>query len=96
MQMTQNRKAPKELSQNPYTVKTRNRRAQMSDVDVQIDKAKKADAGAVYYAITKLKKTEEYLALDEAAQALMRAACSEGVLHKRYVSNPYACRCSIV
>jgi hypothetical protein len=39
----------------------------------------------VRYAITKLKKTAGYIALDEEGQASMRVACSEDVLYKQYV-----------
>jgi hypothetical protein len=83
--MAPKRKAPADLSQNPHAVKTHKRKAEMSDTEAQIDKAKKADASAVRYAITKLKKTAGYIASDEEGQASMRVACSEDVLHKRYV-----------
>jgi hypothetical protein len=85
--MAPKRKAPEELSTNLHTVKSRNRKQQMSEVELQIEKAKKADASAVRYTTIKLRGTMEYKNSDEAEQAGMRVACGEKVLHKRYIYN---------
>jgi hypothetical protein len=77
------RKASNELSTNPNTKKVRDREAKMTEIELQIEKAKKADIAAVGYALKKLKGTVEWENLDPAEQAKMKIASGEKVIHKR-------------
>ena len=84
-QMAGKRKAPTELSTNPHTVKARSRQTKMTETELVIDKAKKSDVSAVGYAIAKLKKTNEWQEMDEAAQAAAKVECGTNVTLKRSV-----------
>lgn len=54
------RKAENELSQNPFTKRSRERISNLSDIDAQIERAKNADRAAINRRIRKLKQSPEY------------------------------------
>jgi hypothetical protein len=53
------RKASADLSTNLHTVKARTCEANIAGIELQIEKAKKADQAAVIYILGKMKKTKE-------------------------------------
>jgi len=57
----------------------------MDGVELQLEKAKKADQAAITYALKKLRNTNEWKNADKAKQAEMKQASQDQVIHKRYV-----------
>ncbi len=79
------RKASKELSTNPNTVKARKRMIDISldPVRVQIEKAKSADQAAITYAKKKLRKQNAYMSATSDVKEQMLNACAEQVINRR-------------
>ncbi|PLN86008.1 hypothetical protein BDW42DRAFT_121769 [Aspergillus taichungensis] len=65
------RKREEDLSENPYTRKSRARTARLTGHDRTMDNARNADRQAVNRRLRKLKASGEYLAADEAAKKRM-------------------------
>ena len=84
-QPNRKRKASAELSMNPHTARSRDRVTRMQGVELQIEMAKKADQGAITYALNKLKHTDAWKAASVEEQANMKKASHDEVVHKRYV-----------
>jgi hypothetical protein len=85
------RKAEHELSTNPHTVKARKRieALQNDKINLQIEKAKAADQGAITYAKKKLVQSAQYQAADKNKQDEMIRESAAEVSLKRYVINLY-------
>lgn len=83
MQPSQKRKAPDELSTNKHTVKARNREAAMSEVELKVEKAKKADAAAIGYSLKSLKASAEWQSASKDDQARMKQANTDRVIQRR-------------
>ena len=81
--MAPKRKPVTELSDNPHTKRVRARRDAMDNNQAKVDKAKRADAGAITYSFNKLKKTQAYLAASEAEQRVLRQTDKARVITKR-------------
>jgi hypothetical protein len=67
------RKAPEDFSTNPHTVKERNRRAAMSDTQMQAERAKQADQANLSYHLRKLRASEQYRLAGAAMQQELEA-----------------------
>jgi len=83
MTPSRKRKAPEELSTNKHTVKARNREAAMSEVELKVEKAKKADAAAIGYTLKCLKASAEWQSTSEDARTRMKQAASDRIIQKR-------------
>jgi hypothetical protein len=81
--MAPKRKATEELSTNPHTVKARNRQVGMTESELKIDKAKKADTAAVTYAVSKLKLSAAWQSANLQEQSQLKQDCIDRVVHKR-------------
>lgn len=65
------RKHEEDLSENPYTRKSRARTARLTGHDRTMDNARNADRQAVNRRLRKLKVSGEYLAADDAVRKRM-------------------------
>lgn len=81
------RKAPSLLSDNPHTVKVRKRNEAISQDPVRekVEKAKRADQGAITYAKSKLMATNAYQRASESVKKAMDEESARKVKAKRYV-----------
>jgi hypothetical protein len=77
------RKAAEELSQNPHTVKARNRNEKLEGIQLELENHKKADTAAITYAFSKLKNTKEYKEANKDKKAMMKEECKRKTTHKR-------------
>jgi hypothetical protein len=81
------RKAPKDLSENPNTVKARKRNEKLAQDPIRnkVEKAKAADQSAITVAKRKLVKSQEYINASEEMQREMVKNSAKGVQLKRYL-----------
>ena len=77
------RKSSEALSQNPHTVKSRNRVANFTAEEKEVEAAKKADRAAIKYHTDRLKEKEEYTRATPTEQQAMIVATKEWVIDKR-------------
>jgi hypothetical protein len=66
--MVGKRKADDEKSDNKFTKRVQTRRDGMTETDLKVDNAKRADAAAISYALRTLRKTEAFKSLTKEAQ----------------------------
>lgn len=66
--MVGKRKADEEKSNNLFTKRVQTRRDGMTETDLKVDNAKRADAAAISYAVRTLRKTEAFKSLTKEAQ----------------------------
>jgi hypothetical protein len=66
--MVGKRKANDEKSDNKFTKRVQTRRDSMTETDLKVDNAKRADAVAISYALRTLQKTEAFKSLTKEAQ----------------------------
>lgn len=81
--MVGKKKDAAEKSTNEFTQRVERRRKDMSDHELKIDNAKRADAAAVTYAVKKLKGLKEFKELSVVEQVERVKAKKDEVIFKR-------------
>jgi hypothetical protein len=82
--MVGKRKAEEAKSMNINTRRVEKRRKEMTDHERTVDNAKRADNGAIVYAVRKLKQSAAFKAANEATQEIQLQNCKDAVIIKRY------------
>lgn len=81
--MAGKRKTEDSKSTNANTQRVEKRRKNMTDQEILVDNAKRADAGATTYAVKKLKNTAQWTAANDTNKAKMVQDCKDAVILKR-------------
>lgn len=81
--MVGKRKADDSKSTNLNTQRVEKRRREMTRFEIQVDNAKRADAGAVTYGVKRLKQSAEWIAANDETKAQMVQDCKDTVIFKR-------------
>jgi hypothetical protein len=80
------RKAADELSDNKHTKKGRERKQQMSELELEVERGKNADRQAKARTRKKIMKTTEYQAASPATQKRLLEEAEIKMMDKRYVA----------